>query len=189
MRRKALIVIVTALFSAAGLAGGLYWHWTTSPRYALQQMALALKTGNMADFFKYVNLKDIFDNFIKAANADLETPEDPEADEWTRLTRRLGRKYARYLLPKLFENFEAQIRGVMESYLRNLDNSQILAFAAAVTVAEIDRRGDEARVTLTDPKSKDRFHLEMRRHPENRIWQIVSVNYKDLKRVCQQHFW
>jgi hypothetical protein len=188
MRRKALITVLMALLLAAGLAGGLYWRWTTSPRYALQQMALALKTRDMAEFYKYLNLKAIINNFVETANADLEAPEDPAADDWTRLTRSLGRKYARFLLPKLFDNFESQIRSVMETYLLNLDNSQILAFAAAVTVAEIDTDGEEARVTLTDPKSKDQFHFQMRRNPKSRTWQIVSVNYKDFKRICQQHF-
>jgi hypothetical protein len=100
----------------------------------------------------------------------------------------LGGKFARALLPKLFDHFEKQIREVMEKYLLNLDNSQILGIAAAVTVAQIDTQGDEARVTLTDPKTKEALRFQMRRDQERGIWQIVSVNYPDLKRFCQREF-
>jgi sRNA-binding carbon storage regulator CsrA len=88
----------------------------------------------------------------------------------------------------LFDTFETQIRGAMEKYLLNLDNSQIMAIAAAVTVAQIDTRGDEARVTLTNPKTGELMRLQMRRQVERDRWQIVSVNYQDLKRFLQREF-
>ena len=52
---------------------------------------------------------------------------------------------------------------VVERYLVNLDYSKILVIAAAATVAQIDRQGDDAVVTLTDPKTKDTFQFNMRR--------------------------
>ena len=58
-------------------------------------MALALKTRNMDNFFNYVDLKEYFNNFLEASSKDLEAPEDPKADEWTKMTRHLGRKFAR----------------------------------------------------------------------------------------------
>ncbi len=190
MRRKVLIIALAVLVLGAALGGGLYWRWYNSPRYALQQMALALKTRNLDNFFKYVDLKGIFNNFLEASSKDkdLDAPVDPEADDWTRMTQRLGRKFARVLLPKLFDAFETQIRGVMENYLRNLDNSQIMAIAAAATVARIDTQGDEAQVTLTDPKTKEPLRFQMHRDSKRRLWQIVSVNHEDLKRFCQREF-
>lgn len=188
MRRKTLIIVLAVLVLGGTLAGGLYWRWYNSPRYALQQMALALKAKNMDNFFKYIELKAIFNNFLEASSKDLDAPEDPNADDWTRMSQRLGRKFARSLLPKLFDTFETQIRRVMEKYLLHLDNSQILGIAAAVTVAEIDTQGDEAQVTLTDPKTKKPFRFQMRRDRERGLWQIVSVNYQDLKGFCQREF-
>jgi hypothetical protein len=70
----------------------------------------------------------------------------------------------------------------------NLNNSQILAIAAAATVARIDTRGDDAAVTLTDPKTKDIFRFQMRRQPNHGTWRIVSVNYDDLKRFSKREF-
>src|SRR4030042_1884168 len=122
----------------------------------------------------------------EASCKDLESEDKPGANEWDRMTRRLGRNFARSLLPKLFDTFETQIRGVMEKYLLNLDNSQIMVIAAAVTVAQIDTRGDEARVTLTNPKTGELMRLQMRRHVERDRWQVVSVNYQDLKRFLQR---
>jgi hypothetical protein len=188
MRRKALIITLAALVLGAALAGGLYWRWYRSPRYALQQMALALKTKNLENFFKYMVLKDIFNNFLKASGKDLESEEKPDANEWDRMTRRLGRNLARSLLPKLFDSFETQIRGAMEKYLLNLDNSQIVVIAAAVSVAKIDTRGNEAQVTLTNPKTGEPIRLQMRRDVKLDRWQVVSVNYQDLKRFCQREF-
>jgi hypothetical protein len=188
MRRKTWIIVVAIVVLGGGLAGGLYWQWINSPRYALQQAALALQTRDMPKFFNYLDLKEILNQFIAASSKDLDTPPDQQADDWTKFTRQMGRKFAHLFLPKLFSAFETQIRGLIERYLLNLNNSQILAIAAAVTVARIDTHGDEALVTLTDPKTKDIFRFHMRRQPNNGTWRIVSVNYDDLKRFSKREF-
>jgi hypothetical protein len=188
MRRKTWIIAVAIVVLGGALAGGLYWRWANSPRYALQQAALALQARDMDKFFNYVNLKEILGNLVQACGKDLETPTEQGTDEWTKLCRQLGRKFANVLLPKLFEAFETQIRGVVERYLLQLDNSKIVVIAAAATVAQIDSQGDEAGVTLTDPKTKDTFRFQMRRQPNQGAWQIVSVNYADLKRFSRREF-
>ena len=190
MRRKTWIIAVAIVVLGGALGGGLYWRWANSPRYALQQAALALQARDMDKFFNYVNLKEILNNFVVSSGKDMETSEDQPADEWTKFSRQLGRKFAHLFLPKLFETFEAQIRVVVERYLLNLDNSKILVIAAAATVAQINNHGDgdEALVTLTDPKTKDIFRFHMRRQPNHGTWQIVSVNYEDLKRFSKREF-
>jgi hypothetical protein len=188
MQRRTWIIAVTIVVLGGAVAGGLYWRWANSPRYALQQAALALQARDMDKFFNYLNLKEIFNNLAEASSKDIQTSEDQSADEWTRFSRQLGRKFAHLFLPKLFETFQAQIRGVVERYLQNLDNSKILVIAAAATVAQIDTQGDEALVTLTDPKTRDTFQFQMRRQPNQGIWQIVSVNYDDLKRFSKREF-
>lgn len=187
MQRKTWIIVVAIVVLGGAVTGGLYWRWTNSPRYALQQAALALQARDMNKFFNYVNLKEILNNFVDASSQDLATP-DEAADEWTKFSRQLGRKFAYLFLPKLFETFEAQIRGAVERYLLNLDYSKVLVIAAAATVAQIDQQGDEAVVTLTDPKTRDTFQFNMRRQPNHGIWQIVSVNYDDLKRFSKREF-
>jgi hypothetical protein len=188
MRRKTLIIALAIVILGGALSVSLYWRWVYSPRYALQQMVLALKTKDMDKFFNYLDLKQIFNNFIAASSRENEPPEDQQADEWTKYSRRLGRKFAHLFLPKLFETFQTQIREVIQSYLLNLDNTRILAIAAAVTVAQIDTKGDEATVTLTDPKTQEPFHFQMRRQPDHGVWRIVSVNYDDLKRFYKREF-
>jgi hypothetical protein len=188
MSRKTWIIAVAIVFLGGALAGGLYWRWANSPRYALQQAALALQARDMDKFFNYLDLKEIINNFVEASSKDLDTPDDPKADEWTRNSRQLARKFAHLFLPKLFEAFQTQIRGVMERYLLKLDNAKIVVIAAAVTVAQIDQQGDEAAVTMTDPKTKDTFRFHMRRQPNHGVWQIVSVNYADLKKFTRREF-
>ncbi|MCX5889357.1 MAG: hypothetical protein NTY36_07875 [Deltaproteobacteria bacterium] len=191
MRRRTWLILLTIVVLGGALAGGLYWHWASSPRYALQRMALALKTKDMPQFFNYVDLKAIFNNFIDCAGQDLDEPKakkDQKEDDWSRLSRQLGNKFTRTLLPKLFESFEKNIRGLMEKYLLNLNNTQILAIAAAATTAQIEVQGEEARVTLVDPKSQEPFHFQMRRQAKTGSWQIVSVNYQDLKKFSKREF-
>lgn len=191
MRRKTLIIAAAVAVVSAAVAGGLYWHWVNAPRYALQQMALALEARDMDKFFKYLDLNEIFNNYVKASSQDTKNRQDRDdekTDDWTRLTRRLGRNFAHAFLPKLFECFAPQIRGLMEQYLLNLNHSQILGIAAAATVAHIDTQGNEALVTLTDPKTKELFRFQMRRQPNQGLWQIVSVNYDDLKKFYKREF-
>ena len=188
MQRKTWIIAVAIVVLGGAVAGGLYWRWANSPRYALQQAAMALQARDMDKFFNYLNLKEIFNNLAEASSKDLDTPEDKPGDDWTKLSRQLGRKFAHLFLPKLFETFQSQIRVVVERYLLNLDNSKILVIAAAATMAQIDSQGDEALVTLTDPKTRDTFQFQMRRQPDQGTWQIVSVNYDDLKRFTKREF-
>jgi hypothetical protein len=187
MMRKPLIIMLAVLLLAAGAAGGLYMRWYYSPRYSLHQMVLALKIKNMNKFFKYMDLQAVFNNFIEASSQDLEIPEDKVKDEWTRLGQRLGRKFARHFLPQLFKSFEKDIRKAAESYLLNLDNTQLLGLAAAITVAGIEVKGEEALVKIRDPKSKEEFRFRMQRDSDG-AWRIVSVNYQDLKKFIKREF-
>jgi hypothetical protein len=191
MRRRTWLILLTVMVLGGAVAAGLYWHWASSPRYALQRMALALKTRNMEQFFNYVDLKAIFNDFVDSASQDLDNQKDKKdqkEDELSRLSRQMGGKFARIFLPKLFASFEKDIRAMMEKYLQDLDNKQILAVAAAATTAQIEVQGEEARVTLVDPKSHEPFHFMMMRQPETGTWQIVSVNYQDLKKFSKRGF-
>jgi hypothetical protein len=186
MRRKTWIIALAILVLGGALGGSLYWRWLNSPRYALQQAALALEARDMDKFFKYVDLKEILNNIVEASSQEQEEPGNPPADDWTRYSRRLGRKFAHLFMPKLFDAFQGQIRDLVSHYLLKLNQSQILAIGAAVTVAQIDTQGDEAAVTMTNPKTKETLHFQMRRQPTEGVWQIVSINYQDLKKFYRR---
>jgi hypothetical protein len=189
MRRRNLVILLIAVVVFTALAGGLYWRWVNSPRYALQKMALALKTRDMPQFFNYLDIKAIFNDFVESAGRDLDEPKGGKEDEWNRMSRKMGGKFARMFLPKLFESFEKEIKVMMENYLRNLDNRQILAIAAAATTAKIEAQGEEAaQVTLVNPKNQEALHFQMQRHPETKTWRIVSVDYRDLKKFSKRGF-
>jgi hypothetical protein len=187
MRSRKTLIISLAVFICAGVVGGLaYRYWLNSPRYALQQMALSLETKNMDKFFNYLDLQAIFNEFLEAASNEKNPQEKKATNDWDQLTRSVGRKFARQFLPKLFTAFEAQIRGTMEHYLLNLDQKQILGVAAAATVAKIEQQGDDARVTLTEPKSKEPLRFQMHRRAQGGHWQIVAVDYQDLKKFYRR---
>lgn len=179
--RRALIVVAITLALATAIAGGFYWHWYNSPRYALQQMAMSLQSKDMETFFNYLDLHEIINNIVSASSQDVAGPDDPRQNDWSRLTRQMGKKFARHFLPELFKSMEKQVKGLVEQFLKNLDRKQIIAVVAAVTVAKIDTRGEEAGVTLKDPKTGEVFRFQMRRYPD-RVWRIVEVNYDDLKK-------
>jgi hypothetical protein len=58
-----------------------HWRWTASPRYALQRMALALQTKNMPQFFNYLDLKALFNDFVDAASQEPEEPKGSKEDD------------------------------------------------------------------------------------------------------------
>jgi hypothetical protein len=186
MRRKTWIILLLSVVLGASLGGGLYWRWVNSPRSALQQAVLALETHNLDKFFTYINLKEIVRNFADASSKDLETRNSQPADDWTRYTRHLGRNFTQLLLPKIIDAFEPQVRKILDRYLLALNHTQIMGIAAAVTVAQIDTTGEEARVTLTDPRTQEKLRFQMRRQPDQGVWQIVAVNYDDLKQFYKR---
>ena len=111
MRRRTWIIAVAIVVLGAALAGGAYWRWTNSPRYALQRWPWPCKTRNMHKFFKYVNLKDILNNFVEASGQEPENPGRPTADDWTRLPANGAANSPDVFLPKLFDSFEARSKG------------------------------------------------------------------------------
>ncbi len=183
MRRQVWVIILMVLLLAGAVAGGMYWRWYTSPRYSLHQMVLALRAKDMDRLFNYLDLKAIFRNLVEAGSKQWLEPEDPEEDEWTRWSRRMGRKLALKIAPRVFDQFQEQIKGLAKQYLEDLDNSQILGLAAAVSLARIDQTGEEAIVTFHDPRSGDDLHLTMRRDPLTHTWVVVAVSYDDLKKL------
>jgi len=188
MRKPVIfIVIVAALAISAIVAGVIYQRWHDSPRYALQQMVLSLKERDLETFFKYMDLKEIFNNFLEDSTRESNSG-DQGGDEWTRFSRQLGRQFARHIFPKLYDNFEKQIRGLIKSYLQDLSNTQILALTAAVTTARIEVQGDEAQVTVHDPKTKAPLRFRMRRPPGGGDWRIVALNYDDFKPFLKKEF-
>jgi hypothetical protein len=150
-------------------------------------MVLSLKERNLETFFKYLDLKEIFNTFLEDASRETDSG-DRGGDDWTRFSRHLGRQFARHIFPKLYENFEKQIRGIIKSYLQDLTNTQILALTAAVTTAKIEVQGDEALVTVHDPKTKTPLRFRMRRAAGGGDWRIVSLNYDDFKPFLKKEF-
>ena len=187
MRKPVIFVIIVAILAAGAVLGVvLYQNYRNSPRFALQQMVLALKTKDMDNLFKHLDLKEIFQNALDASTAQtLETPDKPE-DEWTKFSRQLGRRFARHIFPKIYNNFQKQIHQGIESYLKDLTTTQLLALSAAVTTAKIEEQGEEAQVTFYDPKTKRPLRFTMRRSPENGVWKVVSLNYNDFKYLLKK---
>ncbi len=188
MRRRTLLICLIAVILIALLGAGLYRSWIASPRYALQRMALALKTRDMDRFFKYLNIKAIAKNLAESAIPNSDDTQGATEDPWNRKGRQMGRQLARMVLSNLSDSLEKQIRQVMEKYLLNLDNTKILAIAAAATTAQIEVQEGDARVTLVDPKSQEPFHFRMQRQPKSGTWQIVSVDYQDLRKFVKREF-
>lgn len=188
MRKPVIfIIIIAALAISAIMAGVLYQRWHDSPRYALQQMVLALKARDMEILFKYADLKAIFNNLLEDSAKELDA-DNRGMDDWTRFSRQLGRKFARHIFPKLFDNFEKQIRATIKAYLHDLTNAQILALTAAVTTARIEVRGGEALVTIHNPKNGKPVRLRMRRSPEDGAWRVVALNYDDFRHLLKKEF-
>jgi hypothetical protein len=181
MRKPVIFIVIVAVLAVSAVLGGIiYQRWQDSPRHALQQMVFSLKERNLDTFFNHVDLKEIFKNFVE--DSTRETPSnDQKGDDWTKFSRHLERQFARHIFPKLYDNFQKQIRGLIQSYLQDLTNTQILALTAAVTTAGIEVQGDEALVTVHDPRTKAPLRFRMRRYAGPRDWRIVSLNYNDFK--------
>ncbi len=189
--RRNMLMALGAVVILAGLAGGYrYWEWRNSPRYALQQMVLALKNRDVEQLFTYIDFPSVIGNFGQEASEDLGglLPEKPQADELERFGRRLLEKFMRTVSPKLVEALMPQIKAGAQTFLENLTTTQVMALGAAVTMAEIETRGETAIVTLRDPKTKEPFRFSMHKDPKEGKWQISGVRYQDFKKFLRQEF-
>ncbi len=183
MRRSPLVFVIVALLLGIAVAGGFYYHYRTSPRFALHQMASALIQRDYKEFYTYLDLNSILSHLMKETGKDLIPPQIPEGDYLGQLGWKMGRKFAQNLLPRLLESFENNLQSLVNKYLDTLTTEDLLALEGAVALAEIDRHGDVAQATLKFPQG-GQLRLTMSRVP-NGTWQVVSVNYEDLKRLVK----
>jgi hypothetical protein len=189
MKRSALVIFTAVFVLAALVTGGLYWRWVNSPRYALQQMVLAIQTQNFDKFFKYLDLQEIAANLVEASSDELRPPDKPGRDYWERLSRGVGKKVARAVMPRLMERYERQVKDAVQGYLMNLTNTQVVALAAAATTANIKVRGEVADVMLQDPKTGEPLRFTMQRDHATQEWRITAISYEDLKRLLKRELW
>lgn len=184
MRRSPLIFVVAALLLGIAVAGGFYYHYRSSPRFALHQMVTALIKRDYQEFYTYLDLNPILSQLMQETGKDLISPELPEGDYLGQLGWKMGRKFAQNLLPRILETFENNVHVLINKYLDTLTTQDLLALEAAVASAEINRQGDEARVILKFDQD-GRLRLTMSRIPDGH-WRVVSVNYEDLKQVLKK---
>lgn len=191
MRRKVLLPVVAGLTLTGAIIVGYFWYWQGTPRHSLYQMVRAIQNKDMNKFYHYVDLKAIFNNLIKNASQEVDIPggwQEPDTpeDDWNRWSRELGEKFARFLLPKLFDAFEAQIKAQVENYLLSLSTSETLGLTALVAQAQIEQQGHQAQVTIIDPQTNKPFRFWMQQDPQTRKWRVVEVNYQDLKEIIKR---
>jgi len=183
--------VVALILVAAALAGGYwYWRWLHSPRYALQQMVVALKTRDVDKLLNYIDISSIAAQVGREAAEDLAQvlPGSPEPDAVERFGRRILEKLARAVPPTAVEALIPVLKTALEKYLQNLSNAQILGLAAAVTTARIESRGEVATVIIEDPKGGEQFRFEMVRDPKDGVWRVSGIRYADLKRFLKREF-
>jgi hypothetical protein len=186
MRRPLLLLAFVIIILGLGLSGGWYLYYRGTPAYALHQMVAALDARDMDKLFKYIDLKEILNNLVKASSRKA-APESPKDDQWDRRMKGLGRDLVRLLAPRLIQGLEKEIKSEIKKDLASLDRTKILAIHALVAGAKIETSGDDARVTLSNPKTGDTLHFRMHRFPDtdNGGWRLVEINYKDIKKFSR----
>jgi|UniRef100_A0A7C5AK62 hypothetical protein len=186
MRRSLFIILGVVLLIGVVVAGWFYYLHRDSPRYVLLQILEAIRERNYDKIYYHIDLKNIIDQLIQDTGQDLLSRNGGEQDELTRLGQNLARKFARHLLPRLFANFEKDLRQAINGYLSTLTSQEILALEAAVALAEVSQTGGEAQVTLKFPKEELRLRLTMSRDFPDRSWRVVGVNFQDLKKIIKK---
>ena len=186
MRRSPLVFVIAALLLGIAVAGGFYYHYRQSPRFALHQMVNALMHRNYNKFYTYLDLNSILSHLMQETGKDLIPSDIPPGDYLSQFGWKMGRKFAQNLLPRLLQTVEKNLHSLINKYLDTLTTEDLLALEAAVALAEIAPKGDEAQVTLKFPKKTAQLRLNMSRSLPKRGWQVVSVNYQDLKDLLKK---
>ncbi len=190
MRRSPLIFAAGALLLGIVVAGVFYYFYRTSPRFSLEQMVNSLTQRNYEKFYSYLDMKGVLGSLVEDTGKDLIPPEIiPKGNFWGELGVKIGSKLLQQLPPTVYETLQRDVfNKIINIYLDTLTTQDLLALQAAVTVAEINRQEDVARVTLRFPKKDGRLRLTMAWDPQQRLWRVVSVSYEDLKQLLKKEF-
>jgi len=190
MRRSPLIFAAGALLLGIVVAGVFYYFYRTSPRFSLEQMVNSLTQRNYEKFYSYLDMKGVLGSLVEDTGKDLIPPEIiPKGNFWGELGIKIGSRLLQQLPPTVYETLQRDVfNKIINIYLDTLTTQDLLALQAAVTVAEINRQEDVARVTLRFPKKDGRLRLTMAWDPQQRLWRVVSVSYEDLKQLLKKEF-
>ena len=186
MRRSPLVFVIAALLLGIAVAGGFYYHYRQSPRFALHQMVNNLMSRNYKEFYTYLDLNSVLSSLMQETGKDLIPSDIPPGDYLSQFGWKMGRKFAQNLLPRILQTVEKNLHSLINKYLDTLTTEDLLVLEAAVALADISQTGDEAQVTLKFPKGDAQLRLTMSRSLPKRSWRVVSVNYKDLKNLLKK---
>jgi len=186
MRRSPLVFVIAALLLGIAVAGGFYYRYRQSPRFALHQMVNSLMYRNYKEFYTYLDLNSILSHLMQETGKDLIPSDIPQGDYLSQFGWKMGRKFAQNLLPRILQTVEKNLHSLINKYLNTLTTEDLLALEAAVALADISSKGDEAQVTLKFPKQTAQLRLTMSRSHPKRCWRVISVNYQDLKNLLKK---
>jgi len=191
--RRFFIYLSLLLVLVVGIAGAIYYYWQGTPRYALAQIVVAVQTQDKDKLFRYIDLPSIIGNLASKGSDDFNvfgTPAPGSAtpeDDFTRVGRALGKKLAQFLVPKVVEALEPQIKDQVGQFLANLGTREKVAITGLLTQARITTtEGGLAEVVVRDPQSKHQFSFQMLQDPQSRDWRVVEISYQDFKKYLNQ---
>lgn len=173
MRRAWLWIL---LIVAAGLAFWGTQHLLASPRWALYQIGRAINNHDPRLFLAYVDVDSIVRG-QKDTIVELVVPRERNDERTRNLVKGLVGAFMGPLSDQLTVRI---IKAVQDPQRDNLPSSFTLAVAASVLV-----NGDYALVVLSDPESRRRLRLGMKRASGH--WRVVDLNSADLKRLAEEY--
>ena len=184
---KLLIVLLIVLGVILVAVVGAFMYAKSTPQYSLYKMDQAVKSKDYETFSKYFNVDAVIDDLLDKA---LEASKQEIAKTYPSGSQEseVAQKYAKDLLDKLAPQMKKQakeeIKKQVESgkFIEDYSQPNIIN---AFTNTKVKMEGNDAVVTVTDPKTKNSVSFRMRKKAS--YWEIykIDMTLEELQKMSQ----
>ncbi|MEW6188165.1 MAG: hypothetical protein AB1585_20805 [Thermodesulfobacteriota bacterium] len=176
------LMIIAFLVVCLAFGAGLVWRWVQgTPHYALYQIGSGLKNREIHTLLVHVDPETVLDRqvseMVSGLIADL-----TRSETQGKLSTPLGEIKVR-LSPEGHKGLARLAVRELEKYLKNRNNPTIPSSFALLALADIQRKGEYALVTL----KKDQEQLRMGMKKQEGVWQVVELNPEDTRKIIKTY--
>lgn len=184
MKKWVLFIIIILGLTLVGWVG--YYYWKGTPRYALYQMAKAIKNNDPQTFLLYVDMdkvvEGLVDSIIKKVGGKFST--NPTTDESKKEKPSNKNKGVENLISQLAKSLKPALEQQLINSIGDIQQRGRISPFAFAFLSHVKREGSKAQVSVRASKD-DTYQFTMEKTSEQ-MWKMVKLDldfFKLLKKA------
>jgi hypothetical protein len=175
-RGRSTLLVLGIVLLVLVVIGVLAWRqYTTSPRYALTQLALSAQSGDWEGVQTWMDVDAVSDDIVDAAIEQALADRESEIGQLGLLGEELAAGIAEAMRPRLAEEVREQMREQIQS-----QDGDARRYFGALYIGNnpeaLEVSGDQARAVVELPYRERQVELDLGLQRAGDAWRVVQLN-------------